>query len=162
VDLLILVVLGTQTQPFTRLLDSIENSKLNEPVLVQSVNTDYKSSKMTIVPFIPFAEMKGQMEMARFVITHGGTGSIIQALECNKKVVACARLKKYGEHIDDHQKELISAFAEAGYILELHEGESLDIIMSKIDSFVPKRFESNNTFFLERLNQSIDNFIELE
>lgn len=161
-DILILVVLGTQKQPFTRLLDAIENSSLNELILVQSVNTNYFSKKMTIFSFVPFEEMNKKMSEAKFVITHGGTGSIIQALEHNKKVIACARLMKYGEHLDDHQKELISAFAEAGYILELREGDNLDNVLANIDSFHPKKFVSNNTLFLKRLKESIDDFLTVE
>ena len=50
------------------------------------------------------------MEKANIVITHGGTGAIIGAVKKGKKVIAVPRLAKYGEHVDDHQLQLIKKF----------------------------------------------------
>ena len=50
------------------------------------------------------------MEKANIVITHGGTGAIIGAVKKGKKVIAVPRLAKYGEHVDDHQLQLIKQF----------------------------------------------------
>ena len=48
VDLLILVTLGTQAEPFTRLLDAIEKSNIKDEIIVQAGNTPYTSNKMKI------------------------------------------------------------------------------------------------------------------
>ena len=53
--------------------------------------------------------------------------SIITGLKNNKKVIAAARLEKYGEHTNDHQLEIANEFAKEGYIICLEDFSSLDI-----------------------------------
>ncbi len=154
---MVLVTLGTQTQKFERLLKKVEESSLNDEIIVQAGGTkDYKSKKMQIIEFINYEEMSKLIEKADFIITHGGTGSILMPLQKNKKVIACARLEKYGEHINDHQKELVSIFAEDGYILELHENEKLDDVLKKLKNWQPKKYVSNTENFIKNLKEEID------
>lgn len=154
---MVLVTLGTQTQKFERLLKAIEESSLDDEIIVQAGGTkDYKSKKMQIMEFINYEEMNKLIARADFIITHGGTGSIIMPLQKNKKVIACARLEKYKEHINDHQKELVSIFAEEGYILELDETEKLDNVLKKLDNWKPKKYTSNTDNFIKNLKKIID------
>ena len=78
VDLLILVTLGTQAEPFTRLLDAIEKSNIKDEIIVQAGNTPYTSSKMKIMKFMSYQEMEDLVNKADLIITHGGTGSIVE------------------------------------------------------------------------------------
>lgn len=154
-DILILVILGTQKQPFKRLLQAIEDSKLAGEILVQSPDSSFNSYKFEQRQFIDYDEMKSLIKNADFVIVHGGTGAITQCLEYGKKVIACARLSKYGEHVDDHQKEIIEVLKDAGYLMELRDMEQLDDVVQCLQTFEPKPFISNNTAFLQRLSSSI-------
>lgn len=154
-DLLILVTLGTQLQSFTRLLDAIEQLDLDEEIIVQAGCTKYKSNKMKILDFISYEEMKDLVNKARVIITHGGTGSIVEPLKNNKKIIGCARLEKYGEHVDDHQTELISIFAEQGYILEYKDGDDLEKLLKDIENFKPKKYISNTDNFILKLQEKL-------
>ena len=154
---MVLVTLGTQRQTFYRLLDQIENSSLHDEIIVQAGGSfDYRSKKMKLFSFINYDEMQEYIKKADLIITHGGTGSILLPLQYNKKVIACARLCKYKEHINDHQCELVSIFDKEGYILELHEDESLDDVLKKVDSFEPKKYVSNTKHFMDCLQKEID------
>lgn len=154
---MILVTLGTQDQKFYRLLDALENSKTKEKIIVQAGgSSDYQSKKMEIFRFIDYKEMEKYIDEADLIITHGGTGSIIMPLQKGKKVIACARLEKYGEHINDHQKELVSVFAEEGYILEFSDGDDIDELIKKSKSFIPKKYASNTENFIKNLKSIID------
>ena len=152
---MILVTLGTQKQSFKRLLEKIENSKVEDEIIVQAGYTEFNSKKMKIIDFINYAEMEKLVDKADLIITHGGTGSILGPLKKNKKVIACARLAKYGEHVDNHQEELVSIFAKDGYILELGEDDKLDDLLSKIDKFKPKKYVSNTDNFIDNLKKLI-------
>lgn len=158
-DLLILVTLGTQFEPFHRLLKEIEKLDLSEEVIVQAGHTKFESSKMKILDFIPYEEMNSLVDKARIIITHGGTGSIVEPLKKGKVIIGCARLEKYGEHVDDHQTELVSIFSDEGYILELKDGESLKDILKQAETFVPKKYESNTDSFIAKLQARIDNYL---
>lgn len=154
---MILVTLGTQTQKFERLLKAIEYSNINDEIIVQAGgSSDFQSKKMQIMKFINYEEMNKLIEKADYIITHGGTGSIIMPLQKNKKVIACARLEKYGEHINNHQQELVSIFDEEGYILELHENEKLDVVVKKLKNWQPKKYISNTENFIKNLKEEID------
>ena len=53
---------------------------------------------MKIYDFISYDEMNEYMKKCNLVITHGGTGSIVESLQGGNKVIVCPRKQKYGEH----------------------------------------------------------------
>lgn len=155
---MIFVILGTQPHRFDRLLQVINDASFNEEIIVQSSESSYDYPKMKFISYIDFMDFDRYIEAASFVISHGGTGAIIQSLKLRKKVIVCARLSKYNEHINDHQQEIVDAFVNAGYILELKEGQALDDLLKQLPHFCPKPFKSNQQRFLEKLKATIDQF----
>ena len=156
---MILVLLGTQHNEFTRLLQEIDecikSKKIDEEVIVQAGFTKYESKKMRIFDMIPKLDLDEFVERADLVITHGGVGSIIMALNKNKKVIAVPRLHEYGEHVNNHQRQIIKVFSEKGYLIGLQNVEDMPEALKDIKTFVPKKYENNNH---EMLNY-IENFI---
>ena len=153
---MILVTLGTQNQPFTRLLELIEKSDIKDEIIVQAGNTKFKSPKMKIFDYIPYEEMTELIKKADLIITHGGTGSILMPLKMGKKVIAVPRLAKYGEHVDDHQTQLTSIFEEEGYILEYKDGEDFNELYLKSKKFKPNKYVSNTENFINEIKNLID------
>jgi len=157
VDLLmILVTLGTQKQQFTRLLDYIENSNIKDEIIVQAGHTKYNSKKMKIFDFIDYDKMDEYVKEADIVITHGGTGSITGPLKKGKLVIACPRKKEYGEHVDDHQEQIVDVFYETGMILKIDEDIKLNDVLKNAKTFKPKKFKSNTNNFIKKLKEEID------
>ena len=156
---MILVTLGTQKEQFTRLLDYIENSNITDEIIVQAGHTKYESKKMKIFDFISYEEMSDYIEKADLIITHSGTGSVLTPLKLGKKVIVCSRLKKYGEHVDDHQQELTEVLKKENYIFELTEDNSLDQLYKEIKDFKPKKYQSNTNNFIKKLKAEIENDI---
>lgn len=154
---MILVTLGTQKQSFVRLLDMIENSNIKEEIIVQAGHTKYSSEKMKIFDFIPYEKLNELTDKADIIITHGGTGSIVTPLKKGKKVIAVPRLAKYGEHVDDHQVQIVDVFSEMGYIIKLNENDNLNSILKKIKKQKMVPFKSNNENFIKHLKKEIDN-----
>ena len=144
---MILVLLGTQHNEFTRLIQEVENCINNkiikEQVIVQAGFTKYKSDKMEIFDMISKEELDKYMSKANLIITHGGVGSIIMALEKGKKVIAVPRLGKYNEHVNDHQVEIIESFNEKGYIIGLHDVSELGEALDKVKNFIPQKYVKN-------------------
>lgn len=160
-DILIFITLGTQDKPFTRLLEVIEreiiNGNITDEVIVQAGYTRYRSDKMQIFSLFPQENFVHYMEKADLIITHGGVGSIITALQKGKKVIATPRLAKYGEHVNDHQLQIIKCFEEKNYILPLYDFDKMNEVLEKSKEFVPSRFESNRDCFLKFVEKLIDN-----
>ena len=165
VDILILVTLGTQDKKFTRLLKAIQQQidlkNIKEEVIVQAgCSADFKSNDMKIFDYIPIDEFEKLMQECDILITHGGVGSITTGLRNNKKVIAAARLKKYNEHTNDHQLQIIEKFANNNQILELNDFNELDKILKKAKKFEPEKYESNNKAMLELVKKEIDKYLE--
>lgn len=83
-------------------------------------------------------------------------GSIISSIEKGKKVIAIPRLHQYGEHVNDHQKEIVELFNNKGYIIGINEVEELEQAILKSKEFVPKKYEHNNKKMLEIIENFID------
>lgn len=156
---MILVTLGTQDKSFKRLLDiiqlQIDKGNIKEKVVVQAGFTKYDSKDMEIFDLIPTVEFSKLIKKADLIITHGGVGSIMDALKSGKKVIAAPRLKKYGEHDNDHQLEIINNFAKLDYIIPLKDFNKLGKLLEKARTFVPKKIKSNT----QNIISIIDNYI---
>ncbi len=157
---MILVTLGTQDKTFVRLLDEIDKlinkGIIQDKVIVQAGFTKYSSNNMEIFDLIPQDEFNNLMSKADLVITHGGVGNIISALEKNKKVIAVPRLAKYKEHINDHQTQIIAKFNALGYIIGLQDVDELENAFKKVKKFKPQKFVHDNSKMLNLVSQLID------
>ena len=143
---MILVLLGTFNIEFPRPLKAIEcfirNNAINEDIIVQSGYTNFQSNHLKVIPFMPPAALEKLFDEARLIVTHAGTGSILQGVKKGKKVIAVARLKKYNEHIDDHQLEVLEEFTKCNYILPWNENECFGTILQKSEDFIPTPYKS--------------------
>lgn len=157
---MILVILGTQDKPFTRLLKAIDkeikNGNIKEKVMVQAGYTKYKSKNMEIFDFVSNDKLLELIDNANIIITHGGVGSILESIKADKKIIAIARLKKYGEHVNDHQKQIIENFKNLDYLIELNDLKDLVDTISKIKKFKPKKYTSNTNNMVKLLENYID------
>ena len=160
---MIFVTLGTQDKPFKRLLNAVERQinlgNIKEEVIVQSGCTDYKSDKMKIINYMNEEEFNKYLNEARIVVTHAGVGTIIKALEANKKVIAAARKSVFGEHVNNHQEQILDNFADKGYILSLKSFRKLNEVLDKIEEFKPEKFTSNNDKFCKNLEEKIEQIL---
>ncbi len=160
---MILVTLGTQDKPFIRLLKAIDEEinkgNIKERVVVQagySMNK-YQTNNMEMFDLIDRDEFDKLVKECSFLITHGGVGSILTGLKANKKVIACPRLCKYKEHLNDHQVQIINEFSKAGYILAYRENDNLGDILKQIKKFKPQKYVSNTNNLVNLIKDFIDN-----
>ena len=75
---------------------------------------------------LPQEQFNNLIKEADLVITHGGVGSIMSAVKLGKKVIAVPRLKKYDEHVNDHQLEIVDTFKKQGIIIGVNGVEELE------------------------------------
>ena len=157
---MIFVTLGTQDKDFSRLLKAIdkeiEKGTIKEKVIVQAGHTKYESKNMEIFDLIPTDEFNEIIEKCDLIITHGGVGNILSAIKKNKPVVAAARLKKFKEHTNDHQKQIIGEFSKQGYILELRDFGKVGKMVEKAKTFKAKKFKSNTNNMIKLIEDYIE------
>ncbi|MBR6690041.1 MAG: hypothetical protein IKL65_01760 [Bacilli bacterium] len=157
---MILVTLGTQDKKFTRLLEAVQKQidcgNIKEEVIVQAgCTSDFKSKDMKIFDLIPMEKFDELISECNILITHGGVGSIITGLKADKKVIAAARLKEFGEHTNDHQLQIIESFSKKGHIIALDDFNSLDKKLKETKTFKPKKYKSNTNKFIKLIEKEI-------
>lgn len=156
-----LIILGTQDKTFPRLLKAIEREikkgNIKDKVIVQAGQTKYESKNMEIFDFIEMNKFNSLLKEADLVITHGGVGTILSAIRLNKKVIAVPRLKKYMEHENDHQIQIVKEFDKLGYIKACLNLKKLDKVLEEIKDFKPKKYKSNNNRMIKIIENYIDN-----
>ncbi|MEG2621156.1 MAG: PssE/Cps14G family polysaccharide biosynthesis glycosyltransferase [Bacilli bacterium] len=157
---MILILLGTQDDPFTRILDAIvenvKNGKIKDHVIAQIGSTKYDSTLIETFDFLPQKELNKYVEAANVIITHGGVGTIIECLKMNKKIIAVPRLKKYGEHTNDHQLQIIAEFTDRKYVIPLYNVDEINDCLKKTESFIPRKYVSNKSKFAKSIKDIID------
>lgn len=159
---MILVLLGTQNNSFVRLLDAIQkninNKIIQDEVIVQAGFTKFESPDMKIFNLIDKKDFEELQDKADLIITHGGVGSIISSLEKGKKVIVVPRLKKYGEHVNDHQVQIAERFEKDGYVKMVMDVSKLGDVIKSMKDFVPKKYIGQNG--KSKIITIIENFID--
>lgn len=157
---MIFVTLGTHDKPFNRLLGAIEkeiiNNNIKDEVIVQAGASKFKSDYMKIFDLISMQEFDELVSKCDLLITHGGVGSIMTGLKKGKKVIACARLAKYQEVVNDHQKQIIENFDKEGYIIGVTDLKNLSNALKKVSNFKPKKYISNTKNMIKLVKEKIE------
>lgn len=157
---MIFVTLGSQKFQFNRMLVEIdrliEEGKITDKVFAQIGTSDYKPKNFKYKDFLTQDEFKDYMKNANLVITHAGTGAIVTALKNDKLVIAIPRLAKFGEHVDDHQIQLIDEFKELNFIEPVYEIEQLEKALENVKEKKYNKYISNT----ENIINDIEKFIE--
>lgn len=157
---MIFVTLGSQKFQFDRLLEKvdelIDSGLICDEVFAQTGCSTYRPKHYGYKDFLDRDEFARYETRADLVITHGGTGSIIGAVKQGKKVIAVPRLAKYGEHVDDHQIQLIRQFGEMGIIEACYDVERLGEAYMEAMKKSYRKYESNT----DRIIASIDDFLK--
>lgn len=144
----VFITLGSQKFQFNRLLKAVdelcERGTLDvEDVFAQIGYSDYIPQKYNYKTFLDRDEFSNEMEKADIVITHGGTGAIIGAVKRGKKVIAVPRLAKYGEHVDDHQLQLIKQFDDLNLICPCRDTNKLEAALDTVQRTKYNSYKSN-------------------
>ena len=144
----VFITLGSQKFQFNRLLKAVdelcERGTLDvEDVFAQIGYSDYIPQKYNYKTFLDRDEFSNEMEKADIIITHGGTGAIIGAVKRGKKVIAVPRLAKYGEHVDDHQLQLIKQFDDLNLICPCRDTNKLEAALDTVQRTKYNSYKSN-------------------
>lgn len=158
---MILILLGTQNKPFSRLLKKVEKLKkdgvIKDKIYAQIGSTSFKSDYITCFDYVKKEELLEYIKKANIIITHAGVGTIIDCLNENKKVIVVPRKKMYKEHTNDHQVQIAKEFEEKKYVISVYDLNKLSLAIKDIKKFVPQKYESNSENFKNSIKNYIDN-----
>ena len=158
---MIFITVGSQKFQFNRLLEAVdklvEKQIITDEVFAQIGYSNYIPQNYAFKPFLNRDEFAELTSRANIVITHGGTGAIIGAVKKGKKVIAVPRLSAFGEHINDHQIQIVDSFDKQDFLIGVTELDDLEEALNKAKTFKPKHFKSETDHMIKIIEDFIDN-----
>lgn len=133
---MIFVTVGTHEQGLDRLLIEldklVEIGAIEHEILAQIGYTNYIPKNYQYKKLLGYNEMEMHMRNSDIVITHGGPGSIFQALQHGKIPIVVPRNQKFKEHVDNHQILFTKRLENTKRILAVYD---ICELMSKINNY---------------------------
>jgi UDP-N-acetylglucosamine transferase subunit ALG13 len=160
---MIFIALGSQKFQFNRLLKKVdellEAGIIQEEVIAQIGYSNYLPINYAFHNFLNQDEFEDAVQRSDIVIAHGGTGVIISAVKEGKKVIAVPRLKEYGEHVDDHQLQVIKQFDEMGLIEACYDVDYIGKQYGEINNREFRMYNSSTCAIIDSIDAFIDNVL---
>ena len=159
---MIFVTVGTHEQQFNRLIKKIDQLKkdghIKDDVFIQTGFSDYIPESCDWKKFLSYEEMTQKIKDAKIVITHGGPSSFILPLQYGKTPIVVPRIKKYDEHVNDHQVEFCRKYNSLNNNIIVVV--NVDELNSELFSIVEKKTlinsNSNTLIFCKRLSKVLE------
>ncbi|MCI8625951.1 MAG: beta(1,3)galactosyltransferase EpsH [Lachnospiraceae bacterium] len=154
---MIFVTVGSQKFPFDRLIKKVDQmageGRLKEPVFIQTGSSNYIPRNCQYRAFCDRKEFTRLVEECSVLITHGGAGTMLYAVNLGKKIIVVPRRVQYGEHVDDHQLQLLEQFHERNLVYACLEVEDLPKALETIRTHSFDSYSSNTEYFVASLDE---------
>lgn len=163
---MIFVTVGTHEQQFNRLVEYMDKwaAEHDEKVVMQTGYSTYEPKHCEWSKLYPYQKMVEMVNEARVVITHGGPSSFIMPLQIGKTPIVVPRMKKYDEHVNDHQLLFCHQVADrVGNIILVDDVDQISNTISTYDKIVKNMkssLNSNNEQFNRRLSEIVDDLMK--
>ena len=135
----IFVAVGTFSTGFDRLLKEIEmlieKRIIRKKVIAQIGSSKYTPKNYEWFRFTSKEVFWDTMKESKIVITHGGVGSITNALKFNKRTIVVPRRKEFGEVVNDHQLEITRELERQGKIIAVYDIQDLEKALKLVEKF---------------------------
>jgi len=156
---MIFLTVGTQF-PFDRLVKSVDQAfdggLIDEEIFAQIGKSSFKPRNFGSVVSLEKKAFDERFKEASSVISHAGTGTITMALKNHKPLLVMPRLKRYREHVNDHQVGTARKFEELGHILVAYDVEDLPDGIRKLKDFIPKERKANPDAVADRIRRFLN------
>jgi len=129
------VIVGTDHHPFDRLVGWVNDWLDRHPYAVGSFYV--QSGTASLAPncagsrYLDVAQLDRLLDEADVLICHGGPASIADAWRRGKIPIVVPRLRRLGEHVDDHQVDFCRKFAELGRVRLAEDPDDLGGLLAE-------------------------------
>lgn len=157
----IFVTVGTREEPFTRLIQGVENlvkkGVIKEKVVVQAGHTKYSSEHLEVFDFCMPEKIDELILNARYVITQESAGIGTQCLKYRTKFLVMPRDYRYGElpTKSDMKEDLHYRLEELGYTEVVRDTAQLEKAILNIDA-LRIGFKFGNSMALSNLQKAME------
>ena len=156
---MIFLTVGTQF-PFDRFVRAVDNifdqGLIDEGIFAQIGETSYKPRNFESVASLEKRDFDERVKKASSVISHAGIGTITVALKNHKPLLVMPRMKRYKEHVNDHQVATAKKFQELGHILAAYDVKDLADGIRKLKSFIPRKRKASPGAIADRIRRFLN------
>lgn len=157
---MIFVTVGSQKFPFDRLVKKVDqmagNHMITEEVCMQTGNSTYVPKNCRYQKFYDRDKFTEMVEKSDILITHGGVGIVVDAVKRGKKVIVVPRRANFGEHVDEHQLQLMEQFHARNLIYACMDIDDLPYVLRMVKKRKFGGYSSNTENFVA----SVDEFLQ--
>jgi len=155
----ILCLTGTNPYSFDRLVREVDNIARKHKVFIQTGNTNYIPENCDFLDFEENSKLYQRIETADLIITQGGFGSIMDALDLHKRIIAVPRKINFNESLDD-QIELVKYFESKNYLLGCYNITELNkMVEDCLDGKI--RFNKYTPESMIKVSDQIEKYIHI-
>ena len=141
--------------PFDRLVRAVDEAVaggvIEQTVFGQIGRTNFSPKNIEYVEVIDKRTFDNKVAEADYIISHAGIGNITKALENGKPTLVMPRMKRYKEHVNDHQVATARKFEELGHILAAYNVEDFPDTICRLKNFIPKQRKANPEAVADRI-----------
>ncbi|UCG57791.1 MAG: hypothetical protein JSU70_23365 [Phycisphaerales bacterium] len=141
--------------PFDRLVEGVDEvldkDGSDERVVAQVGNTSYHPRNLEASASLEATVFDKHLREADRIISHAGMGTIAMALEYKKPLLVMPRMRRYREHVNDHQVATAKRFEELGCLLVAYDAEQLPEKMEALKSFTPRNRQAQIEAVVDRI-----------
>jgi len=156
---MIFLTVGTQF-PFDRFIRAVDNifekGLIDEEIFAQIGETSYKPRNFESVASLEKKVFDECFKKASSVMSHAGVGTITVALKNHKPLLVMPRMKRYKEHVNDHQVATAKKFEELGHILAVYDVKDLPKGIRKLKNFIPRERKASPDAIAERIRRFLN------
>jgi len=134
---MIFVTTGVSSKPFDRLIKKMDQiaADLEQPVIMQTGHNGYKPRNAQYFEVLSREKYLDCLRQSDLVISHAGTGTTMDLVLSRKRCILVPRLKRYGEHLNDHQLQHVEGWGGQMGIKVVYDIDELDdLILRQINS----------------------------
>ena len=132
---------------FDRLVKAVDlaiaQGQIQEEVFAQIGPGEYRPKHMKHTEVLAKDNFEVVISRSTGLISHAGIGSINAALKYHKPMVVLPRLKRFGEHVNDHQLYTARKFESLGCILVAYEESQLPKKCELLSTYIPNTRNPN-------------------
>ncbi len=133
--------------------EAIKDGAITDTVFAQIGPGSYLPERMDHVVYLEKKEFDKTYHRCEGMISHAGMGNISLALKEGKPLLVVPRLKRYGEHVNDHQHETACKFEKLGHIVVAYDEREIPEKLRVLKAFVPRPRVPNKPGVVERVKR---------
>ncbi len=157
---MILLTMGTYPLAFDRMIRAVDElvcrGLIEEEIFAQIGFSKYIPQHLKYERIMDKEVFDRCLKTASALIGHAGMGTITLALENDKPLVVMPRMKKYKEHVNDHQVGTAREFERMGHVLVAYDIDELPGKIRQLKDFKP----APRVCQTEKVAQRIAEFLE--